>query len=495
MKLTSKILSVLLAAVVLTTTVAGYLTVRSAYVDLERRQQELAQRLADEMQERLVSAWQSDGMRGIARTLEDRVLASDEPLALRWVWFDPDATPKERPRADVLNWRDIRLGQILSVVKEEPSGDRLLLTYMPIRVVGGNTGGLELAQPLAALEQQTRQVVFGSLLIIGASALLGLGMAYLAGIRWVAKPLKQLIEKTQRIGQGDFTQPLKLASGDELDELARALNAMCEKLSTQQSTIAVEMAERLKTLQQLRHADRLSTLGRMAAGIAHELGTPLNVVAGRAALISSGKLDSAEIETSAKTIKAEADRITAIVQRLLDFARQRRPQRSRCEVWALAERTLKLLSPMADKKRVVLEILPPTGDTIASIDEAQIQQVLTNLIVNAVQASPAAGRVEVNVTPAESSSTSSKVVRIRVTDSGPGVPEELRERIFEPFFTTKDVGEGTGLGLSIAYGIVQEHGGLIEVAKGPTGGASFEVLLPCEATVTHALSSTNLALN
>lgn len=220
---------------------------------------------------------------------------------------------------------------------------------------------------------------------------------------------------------------------------------MSERLAEQQATIARETADRLNTLQQLRHVDRLGTLGRMAAGIAHELGTPLNVVAGRAALIASGKLSSDEVTASARTIKSEADRITSIVQRLLDFARGRRPQRIECELAVIVQRTISLLDSLAHKRDVHLELLSPSVPTKCFVDESQIQQVITNLIVNAVQATPSGGRVRLSIDQPEEG-----WLRIRVEDGGPGVPEELRERIFEPFFTTKEVGEGTGLGLSIA---------------------------------------------
>jgi signal transduction histidine kinase len=211
----------------------------------------------------------------------------------------------------------------------------------------------------------------------------------------------------------------------------------------------------------------------MAAGIAHELGTPLNVVAGRAALIASGKLSSEEITTSARTIKSEADRITSIVQRLLDFARGRRPQRVECELAMIAQRTISLLESLAGKRDVRLEFETPAIATKCFVDESQIQQVITNLIVNALQATPAGGRVRLQIDQPDEA-----WLRVRVADSGPGVPTELRERVFEPFFTTKEVGEGTGLGLSIAYGIVQEHGGRLEVSRGDLGGATFDVWLP-----------------
>lgn len=474
MKLTSKILWLLLLVVVLITTVAGTLSVRFAYADLEARQQALAQQLAGEMQERLAVAWQQGGPNGVSRALQEWMSQTHQPLVVHWVMFSDEASGQWQPRAPRSLWPVVRRGQIFSLVSSDRSGNRNLHTYLPMQGFAGERGALEFTQPLSALDQQTRQLVLGTIMAIGASAGMGLVLAYVAGVRWVARPLQALIAHTEQIGRGDFSGRLKLKGGDELDQLAQALNAMSARLAEQQVTIARETQDRLNTLHQLRHVDRLGTLGRMAAGIAHELGTPLNVVAGRAALIASGKLNAEEVTNSARTIKGEADRITSIVLRMLDFARQRRPQTSQCDLPALAERTTTLLAPLADKKNIRLQFekADPAVSTLC-VDESQIQQVITNLVVNAIQAAPVGGNVRLTF-----DAPTPDWRRICVADSGPGVPDELRERIFEPFFTTKDIGEGTGLGLSIAYGIVQEHGGRLEVARSQLGGAAFEIWLP-----------------
>ncbi|MFO1065589.1 MAG: HAMP domain-containing sensor histidine kinase [Pirellulales bacterium] len=206
-----------------------------------------------------------------------------------------------------------------------------------------------------------------------------------------------------------------------------------------------------------------------------------------------------------RTIKSEADRITGIVQRLLDFARRRRPQRARTDLWSLAERTMVLLKSMADKRNIELRLRPRSESEqnealSADVDEAQIQQVLTNLIVNAVQAAPEKSSVEIVVEHGTLDShagepqsmnisermESTPAIRVSVSDRGPGVPADLRDRIFEPFFTTKDVGEGTGLGLSIVYGIMEEHGGRIVVTDRDGGGAEFIALLPIRSLPTSS---------
>lgn len=483
----------LVVVVVLVTLVAGTISVRSAYADLQERQKQLTEHLADEIQERLSIAWRQAGPRGVDRALHAWVEETKQPLLLEFVLFD-NQDAELMPRVPRTAWPVLRRGQIFSLVSRDTSGGRALHTYLPMENWAGELGALELTQPLTELDQQVRQLVWGTVLAMTASALFGLAVAYAAGMRWVARPLGSLIEHTEKIGRGDFSARTELNSGDELDQLAQSLNSMSQHLADQQATIVRETQERMQAMEQLRHAERLGTLGRMAAGLAHELGTPLNVVAGRAALIASGKLSADEVSSSAQTIKSEADRITRIVQCMLDFARQRRPHTAPCDLLALTRRTINLLASMAEKKSIAIELTNhgqpqpwhPTDagynesatDTLCVIDEAQIQQVITNLLVNAIQATPASGRVKLSIDHAIVDEQS--YLRLIVEDSGPGVPDEIRQRIFEPFFTTKDVGEGTGLGLSIAYGIVQEHHGRLEVSTSELSGARFDLWIPAQ---------------
>jgi signal transduction histidine kinase len=338
-------------------------------------------------------------------------------------------------------------------------------------------------------------MVITAVISLAAIALAGAAIVTVVGVRWVAEPLEELLAKTRRIGQGDFGKPLAVHSQDELGQLAQALNEMCVQLNDQQETIRAEAAGRILALEQLRHADRLKTVGRLAAGIAHELGTPLNVVSGRAALIASDSLTADDIRTSAQTIKQEADRIADIIRQLLDFARQRSPQRSRVSLVDLVERTFSFLQPLADKRNVELRWAPGDNAAVAWLDSSQIQQVLTNLVVNAIQAMPDGGLVTTALGTAMASPpdradlATSAYQTITVEDQGHGIAAEDLKQIFEPFYTTKDVGEGTGLGLSIAFGIVQEHGGWIDVVSEPGKGSKFTVFLPQEENTTCAEES------
>src|SRR5262249_4364200 len=237
----------------------------------------------------------------------------------------------------------------------------------------------------------------------------------------------------------------------------------------------------------LRHADRLNTVGKLASGIAHELGTPLNVVSGRARMIASGDLDGREVKESAETIVAQADRMVRIIRQLLDFARRRTAQKAPESLPELARRTVALLGPIADERGVTLEVAEGGGPLRAEVDAVQLEQALTNLVVNGIQAMPKGGTVTVSVSrerarpPADHGGTEQDWVKIEVADQGVGMAPETRAHVFEPFFTTKPVGEGTGLGLAVTYGIVQEHGGWIDVASELGAGSRFRVYLPGEA--------------
>ena len=249
-----------------------------------------------------------------------------------------------------------------------------------------------------------------------------------------------------------------------------------------------ETAARITALEQLRHADRLKTVGRLASGIAHELGTPLNVVAGRAGLIGSGKLDAEQIAESAAAIKLEADKMTTIIRQLLDFARASTPRKLPVDLRTVVRQTIDMIDSIAEKQKVQLIFAPEADEAVAEIDAGQIQQVLTNLAMNAIQAMPQGGQVQFSHPTAASGRRPaphegepdgpSAFYAIEVRDQGVGISEEHMQQLFEPFFTTKEVGAGTGLGLSIAYGIVQEHGGWIDVTSRVGEGSCFTVFLP-----------------
>jgi signal transduction histidine kinase len=246
------------------------------------------------------------------------------------------------------------------------------------------------------------------------------------------------------------------------------------------------MQARLHTLEQLRHADRLKTVGSLASGIAHELGTPLNVVSGRASLIASGRLMPPEVADSVRIIKEQVQRMTLIIQQLLDFARRKSPRRIAVDLRSLVQCTLDLLRPLAAQHQAVLTPSADSAPVFARVDTGQMQQVLINLVTNAWQAMPTGGQIAIGVSsmtaqpPPDLARPGGRYACVAVTDQGAGIPAEALPQIFDPFFTTKDAGQGTGLGLSIAYGIVQDHGGWMTVHSQPGQGTCMAVYVPME---------------
>ena len=246
--------------------------------------------------------------------------------------------------------------------------------------------------------------------------------------------------------------------------------------------VDVEAALRMAALGQLRHAERLNTVGKLASGMAHELGTPLAVISGRADLIAQGQVDPDGAKKSARIIAAQALRMETLIHHLLAFARRGGTETVRADVLTLCQDAAELLVPLAKERSVQLVV---RGDhALASVNRSEISQVLSNLIANAVHAMKDAGTIEVTtkVTRATLHEHGDKTERsyavLAVRDEGTGIAPAVLPFIFDPFFTTKDVGEGTGLGLSIVFGIVRDHGGAIRVESAIGEGTTFFVYLP-----------------
>jgi signal transduction histidine kinase len=221
-------------------------------------------------------------------------------------------------------------------------------------------------------------------------------------------------------------------------------------------------------------------VGRLAAGVAHELGTPLNIVAGRAKMLRRGDVEPTATKEFLATISEQAERMTTIIQQLMDFARRREPKIIKTDLLNVARASSRLVEPLARRRGLTVRVTS-AEPTSACGDPAQLEQVVSNLLVNAMQACNDDGHVEVSCgINVSQGGDGASFAFIRVVDNGHGMDATTIERIFEPFFTTKDLGQGTGLGLSVAHGIVQEHGGTIVVESAPGQGSSFTVLIPRE---------------
>jgi signal transduction histidine kinase len=232
----------------------------------------------------------------------------------------------------------------------------------------------------------------------------------------------------------------------------------------------------------LRHAERLNVIGTLAAGAAHELGTPLNLIAGAAEMLGEGEPTRPKVDRLTRLILEQTDRITAIVHHLLDFGRRAGTAVAEVELDRAVDGAVELLSSTARKHGVTISVAASAAPTPrVRGNRREIEQVVSNLLLNGIQAMPRGGELGVATRlehRRDAGGTERTFAAIAVTDEGQGIAEADLPCIFDPFFTTKGVGEGTGLGLSVSYGIVRDCGGTIEVASTPGRGTTFVVLLP-----------------
>jgi two-component system, NtrC family, sensor kinase len=447
--------------------------------DMRRDHESLGRTLAGSA----AAVWQANGP-GRAAELVRRA-GSEGDLVVRWIWMDDgrwaaSLSPADRSR--------LSRGEAVSGVHSAPTGPGFSYTVIPVPGSEPRGAAIEVAESLALRDRYLRNTFLATGMTALAIALVASVVAAIVGMRLVGRPVRDLVEQARRVAVGDLTRRLMPRRSDELGELALELNQMCDALESANRRVAAETLARLEALDQLRHADRLATVGKLAAGVAHELGTPLNVVSGRAKLVARGQVTGDAVQGNARIIAEQADRMADIVRQLLEFARQREPHKVPTDPRRLAAEILDMLGPLAAKRSVTLALESPDSLPPVELDPAQISQVLSNLVVNAVHATQGPGTVTVEIeldgrlAPAAEGGRENSRLKITVVDRGSGIDPNIRERIFEPFFTTKDVGEGTGLGLSVAHGIVREHGGVIEVESNPGSGSRFSVYVPIQPT-------------
>lgn len=357
---------------------------------------------------------------------------------------------------------------------------------------------IRIEQPLDTLDAIVARTAQISVLHAGTVLLAsGLLMSWL-GWLFVGRPVQRLIETTRRIARGERVEKPDVQQDDELGELANELTTMAEKLDEARVEMAKESTAKVQALEQLRHADRLRSVGQLASGLAHELGTPLNVVSGRARLIETAEGVSEELQSDARVIRDETAKMTGLVKQLLGFARRKVPQREEADVAGAAARVTQMLGPLAAKRGVSILLAAPGGPCVMRGDPLLIEQAITNVAVNGIQAMGEGGTLSISVAqrllarPGSGERVPSAIVS--VVDDGPGITDEVRASIFDPFFTTKDVGEGTGLGLSVVYGIALDHGGFVQVENEPGRGARFDLVFPLEGKYASIAPSSGGAL-
>jgi two-component system NtrC family sensor kinase len=358
-----------------------------------------------------------------------------------------------------------------------------ITAYEPIRDIDDRIIGILY---VGILKQPFDDVFWNTLVMFTGIALGGMLLIVVGAVliaRRISRPLKTLEGMAQQIADGDFTREVVVHAPEEVENLARSINQMAKKLEREKqeleewgSTLEKRVRERTDEIKkihsQLFRSEKLASLGKLAAGVAHEINNPLTGVLTNSSLLLEDLEKDDPRREDVDIIVKETMRCREIVKRLLDFARQTKPQKKLTNVNTLIENIILLVRNQASFRNIVIERKLEQNLPEILADTDQIQQVFINIILNAAEAMTKGGTLSVT----SSLSVNGEFIEIRIADTGPGIPDEIRDRIFDPFYTTKE--HGTGLGLSISYGIVEQHGGTISVESCVHKGAVFTVQLP-----------------
>ncbi len=368
--------------------------------------------------------------------------------------------------------------------------DWYLAAYSPIRDLGGNTVGMLY---VGSLERPHTDSLWRSMFVFLGIAILGVALVSGVAItvaRRISRPIHAMAEAAQRIAQGEYAQKVQVTTDDEVGYLASSFNTMAAELARAQQELQEwgEKLERkveqrtaeLKAMQNhLLQAEKMAAIGKLAAGVAHEINNPLTGVLTNSSLMLQDLPSDDPKREDLQTIVNETLRCRKIVKGLLDFARQSTPQKQELVLNRVIEDVLALVKNQASFRNITVNAELEPRLPLLMADGDQMRQVVLNIVLNAADAMPHGGELHISSRFDEST----RRVVIRISDTGTGIPDEIRDRLFEPFFTTKKT--GTGLGLSIAYGIVERHRGTLEVESEVGRGTTFVISLPVEGAGTN----------
>jgi two-component system, NtrC family, sensor kinase len=369
---------------------------------------------------------------------------------------------------------------------------RYITAYEPIRDLAGDVVGmLYVGLPEASYVATRNNVIISFLVIATIGFLLVIFVTYL-GIQRMTRPLGQMVEATRSIAAGDFDHEVRVDedSEGEIARLAGSFNLMLHSLRGMRAdleewgrTLEEKVEERtdelVKMQSRVAQSERLASIGMLAAGVAHEVNNPLGGILALTALTLEDLPAGHPSRDNLEEVVRQTERCRDIVKHLLEFSRQSDVSVEELDLNEVAEKTLTLLQRQSLFFNIDVVTDLQAGLPHVLGDTSQLQQVLMNILMNAVEAMDQRGRLTVRTRLLEDRG----MVEISVRDTGCGIPPEYVDRIFDPFFTTGKNGEGTGLGLSIAYGIITKHRGTIAVESEVGAGTTFTVRLPVGSAV------------
>jgi signal transduction histidine kinase len=364
-----------------------------------------------------------------------------------------------------------------AVVEHQSGGTRLHTMLLPVRSEGNDEGGvLEVTFVAGRLEAELLGENYKIALRGSALVLLLALVVWIALQRLVLRPVSDLMQGIERVAADESRAPVPVRRRDELGKVGAAFNRMTERLDEARSRVETETDRSLELMRRLRQTESLTIAGKLCSSIAHEVGTPLNIIAGRAELTLRALPKDSPLREDLDIIVTQIDRISRMIRAALDPFRPREPERAAVAPELVIEGLRPLLQHFAKGRGVSLAVSVPRATPKVHVDAGHLQQVLINLLTNAIEATPSGGRVE--VTGASWADEGRPGVALAVRDTGSGIPPDLLPRIFDPFFSTKPAREGAGLGLSICRDLLRSNGSIINVASTPGEGTTFTVWLP-----------------
>jgi two-component system NtrC family sensor kinase len=352
--------------------------------------------------------------------------------------------------------------------------DWYITAYEPIEDIHGRTVGIlgvgVLDEKYADMRWSTLSVfVFITVLGIFAAAAVG---CFVAGR--LVSPIRRLIRASQQVTEGSLAPDIGPESGDEIGILQKAFKEM----------VGAVGRRRMESQNRLIMSEKQASVGRLAAGVAHEINNPLTGVLTYTHMLLRRKDLGEEVRADLQTIAEATERVRKIVKGLLDFSRQTTPQREKVDVNKLVNSTIALMENQALVKGVDVKFEPEENLPSVNMDRNQFQSVLLNILINGIDATKPGDRITVTAKSSDLvNEAGQEGVEISITDRGCGIAPEHLDKLFDPFFTTKEVGHGTGLGLAVSLGIVQRHGGSIRVRSEVGKGSTFNIWVPLEGRV------------
>ncbi|MGA1867917.1 MAG: cache domain-containing protein [bacterium] len=340
--------------------------------------------------------------------------------------------------------------------------------YEPLRNINDKIIGMLYVGILEEkLIDMQRETIFYFLAITFIGLIISMLLSFFFS-HYISSSIKKLVVASQQMASGDLGAQVRLKSNDELRELADTFNFMASALRERHESIK-ELARK-----KIMESERLAIIGQLSAGIAHEINNPLQGILAYSYLILEKLSHDDPNKESIKKIVKQATRCKDIIRGLLDFAREREPEKKIFQINLILRESISLVQIQSLFHNIEISENLNENLPLTLVDPSQIQQVFMNIIINAAEAMAGDGKLSI-VSREESSK---KFIEIAFTDTGHGVSEKNMNKIFDPFFTTKEVGLGTGLGLAVSYGIIKQHNGTIEVKSKVNEGTTFIVSLP-----------------